>query len=132
MPLGAEGKTVLQYLIHPLLEDGGAGVPVEGVLEEDDIVLQQQLLLMGHVDEGVGIALAEIVHRHPLHIAQCLQQRLVGMGAVIRGVGEQNQDLLHAGCWAPQANRYSAINGKQIKKVSFYYGPTLTELALLQ
>ena len=79
------------------------------MLKDDDVVLQQQLLLVGHIDKHVGIALIEIVDRYPVHAFERLQQRLVGMRALIGGMGKQYQDLLHGCRWAPQANRHSSL-----------------------
>jgi hypothetical protein len=52
---------VLQYQILPLLEDRRCRVPVEGVLKDHDVVLEEQLLLSVHVDVQLRICLVEIV-----------------------------------------------------------------------
>ena len=75
------------------------------MLEDDDVVIQQQLLLPRHIDKHIRIALIQIMNGHAFHLAQCLQQSLVGMGAVIAGMGKQDQYLFHAGHRAPVKQR---------------------------
>ena len=56
----AIGPAVLQHQILPFLDDGGRRVPVEGVLQHDEIMIEQPLLLARDVDVEVGILGVEI------------------------------------------------------------------------
>ena len=95
MSLRAVGIAIFQHQVHPLLHDGGAGVPVEGVLEDDEIVLCQQCLLALHVYIHVRVLLIEVVQGDPLQAVDGLQQLPVGPGALQRRVRENNQNAFH-------------------------------------
>ena len=54
----AEGEDV----VKPLLEQGRAGEPVHGVLQDDAVGAQQGRLLGGHVDVEVGVDVVHVAH----------------------------------------------------------------------
>src|SRR5687768_5553379 len=60
---GTVGPPVLEHEVLPLLEDRWDRVPVERVLEHDDVVLEQQLLLEPDVDSQRRIFLVEVADR---------------------------------------------------------------------
>lgn len=45
------GKALAQYHVHPFLEQGRAGIHIQGMLENDDVMLTDQLPLMVNIDE---------------------------------------------------------------------------------
>jgi len=57
------GEAVFEHEIEPLFQEGGATIPVERMLEDDDVVGPQELLLMGDVDVKIRVGLVEIVKR---------------------------------------------------------------------
>lgn len=63
----AVGEAVFEHEIEPLFQEGGATIPVERMLEDDDVVGPQELLLMGDVDVKIGVGLVEIVKRDARH-----------------------------------------------------------------
>ena len=68
------GPAVLEHQVLPLLQDRRARVPVERVLEDDDVVLLEQTLLPRDVDVEVRVRLVEIVHDHPVEAAHLLRK----------------------------------------------------------
>jgi hypothetical protein len=65
----AVGPADLEDEVEPLLHDGGAGVPVEGMLEDDQIMVRKQSLLMGHIDREMRILGVEIANGDALEAA---------------------------------------------------------------
>lgn len=87
------GEAVLQDQILPLLQQSRSVAPIERVLQNDDVMGEQGLLLVGNIDVEVGIFLTEVVKRHARHVVDGLNHAQIGVGPVEGGVGEEYEDF---------------------------------------
>jgi hypothetical protein len=65
------------------------------MLADDDVMLREEFLLPGHINEEVGIRLVEIVKGHPLHIAHGIRQRPLDARAAQARMREEDEDAFH-------------------------------------
>ena len=59
---------MLKHEIEPFLDDGRGGIPVEGVLQDDEVVFKQQGLFAVDIDQEIGIGGVEVVNGDALEI----------------------------------------------------------------
>ena len=63
---GALGPGVLENQVVPLLDDGRCRVPVERVLEDNDVVAFAKLLFVGDINEEIWVAGVKIMKRNAI------------------------------------------------------------------
>ena len=118
----AVGKSVLEHEIQPLFQQRWTAVPIERVLEHDDVVFQKQSLFLRHVYVEVGVMLIEIAEGEGIRLLHRFDQKTVAARALVGGVGEQNQDtrfghrlalgLVNFHCWITVRQDGFAITGR--------------------
>ena len=85
------GEAVFEHEVLPFLEHGGRTVPVERVLENDEVVRGEELLFVLHVELKIVVPLVQVVERHPVEPAHGVRQRPLHARTVKRRVGEEDQ-----------------------------------------
>ena len=96
-PVRAVGEAVLEHEVHPLLQQRWTGVPVDRVLEDDHVVLQQPLLLAVDVDHELRVLGVEVGEAHAGDLARRGREVHVDLGAVGARMGVEDQDSGHSG-----------------------------------
>ena len=91
------GEAVLEHQVEVLLHERGGAVPVERMLQDDDVVRDEPALLGGDVDLEVRVGLVQVVDRDALEIADRLEEAAVDARLLEGGVREQHQHAGHGG-----------------------------------
>ena len=65
----AEGEAVLEDEILPFFQQGRSAVPVERMLEDDELVIAEGLLLGGDVDVEIEVLFVQILKCHTRQIS---------------------------------------------------------------
>ena len=58
----AVGPAVLEDKVQPFFDEGWGAVPEKGVLKDDDIMVEEELLLGLHIDHVVGVEFVKVAH----------------------------------------------------------------------
>ena len=74
VPRSPVGEAVFEHEVLPLLQDGGRTVPVERVLEDDEVVRGEEPLLVLHVELEIVVPLVEVVKRDAIQPAHGVRQ----------------------------------------------------------
>ena len=88
----AVGPAEFEHQVDPLLQQRRHAVPVEGVLQDHDVVCEEQLLFAGHVDVAVGVGLVEVVEAAAGQIGHRFGEDATRARAAQRRVGEDDED----------------------------------------
>src|SRR6218665_1843093 len=79
---------VLQYQIEPLFDDGRTTVPVEWVLQHENVMPEKQFLLSFYIYVKIRVLFVQIIKGNALQIFGRFQQCFVNTGSVERRVCE--------------------------------------------
>jgi hypothetical protein len=52
---------MFQNQVHPLLHKGRTAVPIQGMLKDNDIMVQKQGLLLSYIDIKIRVSLIKIM-----------------------------------------------------------------------
>ena len=81
-PVGPIRETVFQYEILPFLQDGRRRIPVEGMLENDNLMIDQPRLFKVNIDLEIRVLGVQIDEGHTVDAGRCIRQRAIDFRAV--------------------------------------------------
>ena len=96
MELGAAraiGPIMLKYEVEPFIDDRRCGIPVEGMLQNNEVVVQQQFLFMVHVDQEIGIGGVDVMNGDAVQIPDSAQHFRLHDGVRHFWMGKNDEDF---------------------------------------
>ena len=87
------GPAKLKHKIEPFLDDGRRRIPVEGMLQHDEIMIEEKRLLMADIDGEIGIGGIEVVKSDAGQVADGVMKGTLDMRTGQAGMGKEDEDL---------------------------------------